>query len=73
MSSRVQRNDRRLIVEDLKYKGETGDVLAHYARLKGDEKLPGVVVISEIWGLVPHIEDVARRVALEGFQTKPGR
>jgi carboxymethylenebutenolidase len=26
-----------------------------------------VVVISEIWGLVPHIEDIARRVALEGF------
>jgi carboxymethylenebutenolidase len=55
-------------VEDIKYPGETGDILAHYARPKGDERLPGVVVIPEIWGLVPHIEDVARRVALEGFQ-----
>jgi len=67
MSGRVPRGDPRLNVEDIKYPGETGDVLAHYARPKGDEKLPGVVVISEIWGLVPHIEDVARRVALEGF------
>ena len=54
-------------MEDIKYPGETGNVLAHYAKPKGDEKLPGVVVIPEIWGLVPHIEDVTRRVALEGF------
>ncbi len=67
MSARIPKEDPRLNVEDIKYPGETGDVLAHYARPKGDEKLPGVVVISEIWGLVPHIEDVARRVALEGF------
>ena len=69
MSMRVPREDPRLHVEDIKYPGETGDVLAHYARPKGDERLPGVVVIPEVWGLVPHIEDVARRVALEGFQT----
>jgi carboxymethylenebutenolidase len=67
MNMRVPREDPRLHVEDVKYPGETGDILAHYARPKGKEKLPGVVVISEIWGLVPHIEDVARRVALEGF------
>jgi carboxymethylenebutenolidase len=30
-------------------------------------KLPGVLVIHENRGLNPHIEDVARRVALEGF------
>ncbi len=28
---------------------------------------PGVVVIQEWWGLVPHIEDVCRRFAQEGF------
>jgi len=54
-------------VEDITYAGETGDISAHFARPKGKEKLPGVLVISEIWGLVPHIEDVARRAALEGF------
>lgn len=67
MSARVPRNDPRLRVEDVKYPGERGEILAHYARPKGDEKLPGVVVIPEVWGLVPHIEDVARRIALEGF------
>jgi carboxymethylenebutenolidase len=68
MSFHVSEKDPRLHVENITYPGETGDMLAHYARPKGDEKLPGVVVISEIWGLVPHIEEVARRVALEGFQ-----
>jgi carboxymethylenebutenolidase len=28
---------------------------------------PGVVVIQEWWGLVPHIQDVAERLAAEGF------
>lgn len=28
---------------------------------------PGVIVIQEWWGLVPHIEDVADRLATEGF------
>jgi carboxymethylenebutenolidase len=28
---------------------------------------PGVVVIQEWWGLVPHIEDVTRRLADAGF------
>jgi carboxymethylenebutenolidase len=28
---------------------------------------PGVIVIQEWWGLVPHIRDVADRVAAEGF------
>jgi carboxymethylenebutenolidase len=31
------------------------------------EQGPGVVVIQEWWGLVPHIEDVAERFAAEGF------
>ena len=68
MSVHVSEKDPRLHVKNIKYPGETGEVQAHYARPKGDEKLPGVVVIPEIWGLVPHIEEVARRVALEGFQ-----
>jgi carboxymethylenebutenolidase len=28
---------------------------------------PGVIVIQEWWGLVPHIQDVADRLAAEGF------
>ena len=63
----VSKEDPRLYVEDITYAGETGDISAHFARPRADVKLPGVVVISEIWGLVPHIKDVAERVAAEGF------
>jgi carboxymethylenebutenolidase len=63
----VPKNDARLQTDNIKYPGATGDVRAYFARPKGDEKLPGVVVIHQNTGLVPHIEDVTRRVALEGF------
>jgi carboxymethylenebutenolidase len=63
----IAKNDPRLDTEDLKYPGSTGDVRAHLAKPKGNEKLPGVIVIHENRGLVPHIQDVTRRVALEGF------
>ena len=63
----VAKDDPRLQTEYVKYPGETGDVRAYLARLKGDAKLPAVIVIHENRGLQPHIEDVARRVALKGF------
>jgi carboxymethylenebutenolidase len=63
----VPKEDPRLHVENIKYPGETGEVHAHFAMPKGEEKLPGVIVIHENRGLVPHIEEVVRRVALEGF------
>jgi carboxymethylenebutenolidase len=63
----VPKDDPRLQTEYIKYPGATGDIRAYFARPKGDEKLPGVVVIHQNTGLVPHIEDVTRRVALEGF------
>jgi carboxymethylenebutenolidase len=63
----VPKDDPRIQAEHMKYPGATGEVRAYLVRPKGDEKLPGVVVIHENRGLVPHIEDVARRVALEGF------
>jgi carboxymethylenebutenolidase len=63
----VPENDPRLNVSEIKYPGATGDVRAYWARPKGDERLPGVIVIHENRGLVPHIQDVTRRIALEGF------
>ena len=53
--------------EYVNYPGETGGVRAFLARPDGDAKLPGVIVIHENKGLQPHIEDVAGRVAREGF------
>ncbi len=39
----------------------------YLARPADDQAHPGVVVIQEWWGLVPHIKDVAERFAREGF------
>jgi carboxymethylenebutenolidase len=39
----------------------------YLARPADDVVYPGVVVIQEWWGLVPHIQDVAERLACEGF------
>lgn len=40
---------------------------AYMARPKGESILPAVIVIHENRGLNPHIKDVTRRIALEGF------
>ena len=67
MGKHISEDDPRLEVENITYPGETGEVLAHLAKPKGDKKFPGVIIIHENRGLNPHTEDVARRVALEGF------
>jgi carboxymethylenebutenolidase len=67
MAQMTSKDDGRLVVESAKYPGETGEIRAYLARPKGDAKLPGVVVIHENRGLNGHIEDVTRRIALEGF------
>jgi len=67
MAQITAKDDARLITENIKYAGETGEVRAYLAKPKGDAKLPGVVVIHENRGINAHIEDVTRRFALEGF------
>ena len=64
----VAEDDPRLKAEDITYPGSSGDMkgyLVHPADQSG--KLGAVIVIHENRGLNPHIRDVARRVALEGF------
>ena len=63
----VSEDDKRLEAKNITYPGKTGEVLAHQARPQGDGKHPGVIVIHENRGLNHHIEEVARRMALEGF------
>jgi carboxymethylenebutenolidase len=43
------------------------DVTGYLARPDGAGPFPGVIVIQEWWGLVPHIKNVAERFAAEGF------
>jgi carboxymethylenebutenolidase len=63
----VAADDPRLETQKITYPIEDGEMQAYMVRPKGGEKLPAVIVIHEIYGLNPHIEDVARRMALEGF------
>ena len=51
----------------VKFRGPYHEVNAYLTRPAGEEKYPGLVLIHEIWGLVPHIKDVADRFAREGF------
>ena len=64
----VPADDPRLQTEQVTFAGATGEVRGYLARPSDAAgALPGVVVIHENRGLNPHIEDVTRRMALEGF------
>lgn len=63
----VPEDDDRLVTEMATYDVDGTAMSGYLARLKGGGKRPGVIVIHENRGLNPHIKDVARRMALEGF------
>jgi carboxymethylenebutenolidase len=64
----VEETDARLDVSDVTYPGAAGEMKGYLAIPKdAAAKLPAVIVIHENRGLNPHIRDVARRMALEGF------
>jgi carboxymethylenebutenolidase len=64
---KVAENDERLAIETAEYDADGTKMMGYLARLKDGEKRPGVIVIHENRGLNPHIKDVARRIAVEGF------
>jgi carboxymethylenebutenolidase len=60
--------DNRIKTQEITFKGATGDVAGYLAMpAQASGKLPAVVIIHENRGLNPHIEDVARRAATDGF------
>jgi carboxymethylenebutenolidase len=66
----VAKDDKRIVAERVEYDSPKGNprmggYLVRPADKKG--KLPTVLVVHENRGLNPHIEDIARRVALEGY------
>jgi carboxymethylenebutenolidase len=69
-AQQVKKDDPRLKTQTLEYPSPQGSgtmkgYFALPANVKG--KLPGVLVVHENRGLNPHIEDIARRLALENF------
>lgn len=63
----VGEDDSRLAAEKVHFQGATGDVTGYLARPKLVDKAPAVIVIHENRGLNAYVEDVARRLATEGF------
>ena len=64
----VPADDPRLKAETVTFKGVDGTITGYLVKpANAAAKLPGVVVVHENRGLNPHIQDVARRVALDGF------
>jgi carboxymethylenebutenolidase len=61
----TQENDSRLQTQNVSFGDSMTGYLVWPANASG--KLPAVMVVHENRGLVPHIRDVARRLALEGF------
>ena len=60
-------DDSNLEIENITYAGVEGDMKAVLAKPKGKRNLGAVVVIHENRGLNPHIIEVTKRVAAEGF------
>lgn len=68
--AQVPKDDKRVKIERLKFNSPSGHgwvkgYLARPANVTG--RLPGVLVVHENRGLNPHIEDIARRLALDNF------
>ena len=63
----IAENDPRLATERVAYDSPKGRINGYLARAKAKGKRPVVLVIHENRGLNPHLEDVARRFAAEGF------
>jgi len=63
----VPPDDTRLAIETVSYDAAGTPIKCYLARGKSKAKRPAVIVIHENRGLNPHIQDVARRIALDGF------
>ena len=69
-AQQVAKNDKRITAEYVSFPSPQGNdkTKAYLVRPAGAKgKLPGVLVVHENRGLNPHIEDIARRVALADF------
>jgi carboxymethylenebutenolidase len=66
LAQTVPENDQRITTETVDIPGVQG-LKGYLVRPKTDAKLPAVILIHENRGLNPHIKDVTRRLATEGF------
>jgi carboxymethylenebutenolidase len=63
----VAEDDPAIQAQAVTYPGQAGELKGYLARPRTGGPSAGLIVIHENRGLVPHISDVARRYAKEGF------
>jgi carboxymethylenebutenolidase len=63
----VPESDARISPETISYDSSVGKISGYLVKPKNNQRAGCVIVISENRGLNPHIKDVARRLATEGF------
>lgn len=63
----IAADDARLVSERVAYDSPKAKISGYLVRPKSKGRRPAVIVIHENRGLNPHLEDVARRLAAEGF------
>lgn len=64
----VAEGDPRVVAEPVTIREGDRALRGYYARpAQAGDRLPGIVVVHENRGLNPHIQDVARRFATDGF------
>ncbi len=56
-----------IVAGDVKIKVADGESPGYYARPEGKGPFPGVLIVSEIFGLHEHIRDLCRRMAKIGY------
>jgi carboxymethylenebutenolidase len=69
-AQQVASNDARIVTRSIEYPSPqgSGKMRGYLVRpASAGRKLPGVLVVHENRGLNPHIEDIARRLALDNF------
>lgn len=67
VAEKMQQETTGLVTEFIRYPTGSGEMKAFLARPEKGRKFPSVIVIHENRGLVPHIRDVTKRMAKEGF------
>jgi carboxymethylenebutenolidase len=63
----VAPDDTRLAIESVTYDAPEAKIGGYLARARDKAKRPAVIAVHENRGLTPHIQDVTRRLAVDGF------
>lgn len=67
LAQTIKQDDPRIVGSRVTYKGASGDVRGYLVKPSAGGRRPAILVIHENRGLNPHIEDVTRRAAVDGF------